>query len=134
MHGPRPPALKAVDLRHGVYPARIEIHITTIADGQLRSVRTDGKSYGARDTDPKIERREVRQGQLTLEQIADLAALFIGCESLYSLPYGGVPDAGHTELRYGDKVVSGGSEVPKQVRASSRASARWLRRMPVVAE
>ena len=120
------PSLKEVDLRHGVYLARIEIHTTITPGGQLRSVRTEGKSYGPRDIDPKLERRDVRQGQLTPEQMAELAALFTGWESLSSLPYGGVPDGGHTELRYGDKIVSGGSDVPKQKRAKispSRSSA-----------
>jgi hypothetical protein len=109
------PNLRAVDLRHGVYLARIEIHTTITPDGLMRSVRIDGKSYGPSDIDAKQERTEIRQGHLTPAQISELAALFAGWEALSDERYGGVTDGGDIQVRYGDKTVAGGSATPKQV-------------------
>src|SRR5689334_15215676 len=62
--------LKAIELHYGIYLARLDLRITVSPDGVLRSVRTDNKSYGGNDIDPKHERVEVREGKLTAEQIA----------------------------------------------------------------
>ena len=132
---PQPtPALKAVDLRYGVYLARIEIHTTITPDGSLRSVRTDNKSYGPDDIDPKNEHRVTRQGRLTPEQIADLASMFVGWESLSEDRYGGVADGGDIQLRYGDRTVSGGSETPKQVWDILGRISELVSKMPVVVD
>ena len=109
------PVLRAIELHYGIYLARHDLRITVSPDGLLRSVRTDGKSYGPNDTDPKHERVEIREGQLTAEQIADVARLFADWDSLSSDSYGGVADGGNVSIRYGDKRVSGGSAVPPQV-------------------
>ena len=66
--------------------------------------------------------------------MAELAALFAGWESLSSEQYGCVPDGGNTRLRYGDKVVSGGSEVPKQVRDVHARINELAATMPLVEE
>ena len=60
--------------------------------------------------------RTTREGRLTPDQMAGLARLFDGWERLSDRPYGGVPDGGTIRLRYGDKTVTGGSRVPRQVR------------------
>jgi hypothetical protein len=106
--------LKEVELRHAVYLARIEVHTTITPDGRLRQVRIDNKSWGPNDLDPKYERRVIREGRLTPQQMRDMAASFVGWESLAGR-YSGVPDGGEISLRYGDKTVSGGSATPKQV-------------------
>jgi hypothetical protein len=130
----RRPVFKAVDLRSGVYLARLETRTTITPDGLMRSVLTTGKSYGPNDLDPKHERREIREGRLTPGQMAELAALFAGWESLSDQEYGGVPDGGHVQIRYGDKSVSGGSAVPKQVRDVQIRISELAATMPVVAE
>jgi hypothetical protein len=109
------PALKPVELHYGIYLARLDRRITVSADGTLRSVGTDNKSYGGNDIDPKNERVEVREGKLSAEQVANLARLFADWDSLSTTPYSGVPDGGDISIRYGGRTVSGGSEVPKQV-------------------
>ena len=107
--------LQPIELHYGIYLARLDLRVTVSAEGVLRSVRTDNKSYGTGDIDPKNERVEVREGKLTPEQIAKLASLFTEWDSLSSKPYPGVTDGGDVSIRYGDKTISGGSEVPKQV-------------------
>jgi hypothetical protein len=107
--------LKPVDLHDGIYLARLELHVAVSTEGVLRSVRTENKSYGTGDIDPKNERAEVREGKLTAEQTAKLASLFTDWDSLSTTPYGGVPDGGDISIRYGDKTISGGSAVPKLV-------------------
>jgi hypothetical protein len=107
--------LKPIELHYGIYLARVDLRVTVSAEGVLRSVRTDNKIYGTGDIDPKNERVEVPEGKLTAEQIAELSKLFTGWDSLSTTPYGGVPDGGDVSIRYGDKTVSGGSAVPKQV-------------------
>jgi len=104
--------LKPIELHYGIYLAGLDLRVTVSAEGVLRSVQTDNKSYG---DEPKNERVEVREGRLTDEQIATLARLFADWDSFSSKPYSGVPDGGNVSIRYGEKTVSGGSEVPKQV-------------------
>src|SRR4051794_35213813 len=65
------PVLKPVDVRTGVYLFRSEVHTTISPDGLLRREWTSNKSYGPKDIDPKLQRTEVRQGQLTPEQMAE---------------------------------------------------------------
>jgi hypothetical protein len=124
--------LEPIELRYGIYLARLDLRVTISAEGALRSVRTDNKSYGTGDIDPKNERVEVREGKLTAEQIADLSNLFAGWDSLSTTSYGGVPDGGDVSIRYGDKTVSGGSAVPKQVEDARIHLMELARSMPVV--
>lgn len=126
------PTLRPVDLHYSIYLARHDLRITVSADGLLRSVRTDNKTYGPNDLDPKHERVEVREGQLTAEQTADLARLFANWDALSPKPYPGVPDGGDLSLRYGDKTVSGGSAVPKQVTDIRLRLTELAQSMPVV--
>jgi hypothetical protein len=126
------PILRAIELHYGIYLARHELHITVSPDGLLRSVRTENKSYGGNDIDPKNERVEIREGRLTPGQMAELARLFANWDALSSKPYTGVADGGEGSIRYGDKTVSGGTAAPKQF-VDARV---WLRdvgeAMPVV--
>lgn len=108
------PGLKSIDVREGIYPARLEIHTTVSPTGLLRSVRTEGKSYGPNDAPGSRERVEVRQGQVTAAQMDELRRLFAGWEQLAG-SYNGVPDGPEITVRYGDKTVRGGSGAPAQV-------------------
>ena len=126
------PALKSTDVHYGIYLARLDVHTTISPGGLLRRERTENKSYGPNDIDPKNERIEIRQGRLTREQMASLAALFAGWDSLSDKPYPGVPDGGDVKIRYGDKTVSGGSSVPEQVRAVHARIDELAETMPVV--
>jgi len=123
--------LKPIELHYGIYLARLDLRVTVSAEGMLRSVRTDNKSYGTGDIDPKNERVEVREGKLTAEQIAELSKLFTGWDSLSTTPYGGVADGGDISIRYGDKTVSGGSAVPKQVEDARIHLMELARSMPL---
>ena len=123
--------LKTIELHYGIYLARLDLRIAVSPEGVLRSVRTDNKSYGTGDIDPKNERVEVREGKLTAEQIAELANLFTVWDSLSTRPYGGVPDGGNISIRYGDKTVSGGSAVPKQVEDARIHLMELARSMPL---
>jgi predicted small secreted protein len=124
--------LRTVDVRYGIYLARLEVHTTITSDGLLRSARTQNKSYGPRDIDPKPERTEIREGRLTPEQMKELAALFAGWDSLSNAPYGGVPDGGDIRILYGEKAVSGGSAAPRQVWDVKARISELAARMPVV--
>ena len=126
------PLLKPIELHYGISLARLDLHITVSREGVLRSVRTDNKSYGSNDVDPKNERVEIRQGRLTGEQMADLARLFAEWDLLSSKPYGSVADGGDVSIRYGEKTVSGGSEVPKQVTDARIRLMEFGQSMPVV--
>lgn len=126
------PALKSVELHYGIYLARFDVSTTVTPDGLLRSVRTSNKSYGPNDLDPKFQRVEIREGRLTPQQVADLARLFAGWDALSAKPYGGVPDGGDVTIRYGDKTVSGGSEVPGQVSSVRARLDELTATMPVV--
>ena len=137
---PTPPArpatqavLKDIELRSGIYLARFETYIRITPDGRLRSVFTNNKSYGPNDTDPRHERREVREGRLTPRQMADLASLFAGWESLSST-YSAAADDQETTLRYGAKTVSGGRDLPHQVRQVQHRIHELTATMPVVSE
>jgi hypothetical protein len=123
--------VKPIELHYGIYLARLDLRITVSRDGVLRSVRTDNKSYGTGDIDPKNERVEVREGKLSTEQIAELASLFTDWDSLSTTPYGGEPDGGDISIRYGDKTVSGGSAVPKQLEDARIQLMELARSMPV---
>ena len=124
--------LKAIELHYGIYLARLDLRITVSPEGMLRSVGTENKSYGGNDIDPKHERVEIREGKLTADQIADLARLFTDWDSLSTTPYGGVPDGGVISIRYGEKTVSGGSEVPKEVTDARIRLMELARSMPMV--
>ena len=124
--------LKPIELRYGIYLARLDHRIMVSPDGTLRSVRTDNKSYGGNDVDPRHERVEVREGTLTAEQIADVARLFADWKSLSSTPYGSVADGGDVSIRYGDKTVCGGSGVPRQVTDARIRLMELVRSMPIV--
>lgn len=124
------PALQAVDLREGVYLARLVIHTTITPEGRLRSVRTENKSYGPTDIDPKLARIEIREGQLSPQQMAELAAMFAGWDSL-AAGYPGVPDGPELQFRYGEKTVAGGG-APQQVWNVRRRIDEIAAGMPVV--
>ncbi len=126
------PVLHSIDLHFGLYLQRFDDRTTITADGLLRSLRTQNKSYGPKDLDPKYERIEIREGRLTPQQMSELAALFANWDSLSSERYGGVPDGGDIEIRYGDKIVRGGSAVPAAVRAVQTRISDLGRAMPVV--
>jgi hypothetical protein len=123
--------LKPIELRHGIYLARLDMRVTVSEEGVLRSVRTENKSYGKADIDPKHERVEVREGKLTAEQITELASLFANWDSLSTTPYGGVADGGDISIRYGVKTVSGGTAVPKQVEDARIHLMELARSMPL---
>jgi hypothetical protein len=121
-------------MRHRVYLFRHDVHTTITPDGLLRSVQIHNKTYGPGDADPKSERVEVREGHLTPQQMGELAAMFEGWESYATTRYGGVPDGGEIELRYGDKTVAGGSATPERVWEIDRHINELTRKMPVVKE
>jgi hypothetical protein len=125
------PALRAVELRYGIYLARFDVHVTVSPDGLLRSVRTDGKSYGSGDIDPKLQRVEIREGRLTEAQMADLAHHFAGWHELSSQPYPELVDGGELSIRYGEKTVSG-NEVPRLVTDVRTRLMELAASMPVV--
>jgi hypothetical protein len=126
------PLLEPIEMNYGVYLAGFELRVTVSPEGTLRGVQTHNKSYGKNDIDPSHERVEVREGRLTAEQMSDLAARFAGWGSLSSEPYGGPPDGGTVSIRYGDKTVSGGNEVPTEVTAIRVRLSELARAMPVV--
>jgi hypothetical protein len=125
------PILEPIELHYRVYTARLGTRITVSPDGLLRSIHTANKSYGGNDIDPKLEGVEIREGRLTLKQMADLARLPEGWSLLSSKPYGGVPDGGDVTVRYGDKTVSGGSHVPQQVTDVRARLSELARSMPL---
>jgi hypothetical protein len=104
--------LQAVDARYGVYLARLEIRTTITPDGRVRSVRTLNKSFTP--ADKVVEQTEVRAGQLSEEQMKELARLFVGWEGLKDV-YPNAADGPEVSIRYGDKMVSGGTGLPRQV-------------------
>ncbi len=125
------PALKPIELHDRIYLARLDQRITVSPDGLLRSVRIENKSYGPHDIDPKLQRTEIRQGKLTPRQISDLSRLFANWDSLSST-YGNVVDGPDISLRYGDKTVSGGTGLPRQVTDIQARLAELARSMPLV--
>jgi hypothetical protein len=126
------PALKAIEVRSGVYLLRVEVVTTVSPEGVVRRVRTENKSYGANDKagPPRVE---VREGRLTEAQMEELAKLFDGWEK-WEDRYGGVPDGGTMEVTYGGKRVRGGSRAPEQVQEVVRRVEALGEVMPVVAE
>jgi len=125
--------LKHLDFRTGIYLARFEHRITITSDGKLKSVRRENISYGPKDIDPKLERREIRQGQLSPKQIAEIAAISAGWDSLSDKPYTGPADGRELWIKYGEKVVSGG-DAPKQVLDLKRFITDAAAKMEVVKE
>jgi hypothetical protein len=119
-------------MTHGIYLARCEVRVTVTPDGVLRSVNTMNKSYGPRDIDPRNTRVEVREGQLSAEQVGELAKMFDGFDAFSSEPYPGNPDGGVVMVRYGDKVVRGGNGVPEAVKAIRERLIQLGGQMPVV--
>src|SRR5689334_15181563 len=61
------PTLEAIEITYSIYLARLEIHTTVAPDGSVRCARIDNKSWGEKDIDPKLERRQVREGNLKPE-------------------------------------------------------------------
>jgi hypothetical protein len=108
---PPPPAtpapLREIEMRSGVYLARVESHIVVRPDGSVRSERTMNKGLPG-------EQVEVRDGTLTSQQMEDLAASFVSWEDFES-HYSGVPDGPEISIRYGVKTVEGGSALPREV-------------------
>ncbi len=102
------PTLKEIEIRNGVYLARIEIHTTITPEGELRWARTYNKSYGPNDVaDAKSERWERRQGRLTPQQQSELAKLFEDWDALPNNGASGVPDGGQLDFRYGAITLHG---------------------------
>jgi hypothetical protein len=124
------PSLRAIDLKEGVYLARLDIHTTITPDGLLRAVRTENRSFGPDDIDPKSARIEIREGRLSPHQMAELAAMFAGWDSL-SNGYPSVPDGPELQFRYGEKTVSGG-RTPEQVWEVRTKIYEWAAKMPIV--
>jgi hypothetical protein len=124
--------LKSVDLTVRVHLARLEIHITISPAGAVRCIRTENKSWGAGDIDPGKEHHEIRAGQLTKAQKAELSKRFAGWEVLSNKPYGGVADGPEIRIQYGEQVVSGGSALPKQVLELNQTIAALAAKMDVV--
>jgi hypothetical protein len=123
------PPLKAIDLRYGVYLARIEIHTTVSPDGHVHRLRTDNKSYHPNDN-PGRAKIEVRDGRLTPDQMTELARLFSGWESL-DAEYNGVVDGPDIEFTYGEKRIHGGSLPKKAAQAMERVE-ELAQSMPAV--
>lgn len=124
--------IEPLELRYEIYLARLEGRVTVSEGGWLRFVRTDNKSFGVNDMSPSHERVEVREGQLTGEQIRVLKEELAGWAELSAEPYGGVADGGWVSVRYGGKEVSGGSLVPERVVLVQRRLMEWGREMAVV--
>jgi hypothetical protein len=125
----QPLALQPINARYGIYLARIDIRTTIAADGRLRSVRTHNKSYGP--ADKVVEQIEIRQGRLTPEQMSDLARLFVGWDALSDVCEN-VPDGPEVQIRYGDKVITGGRGLPRQVWDVHRRITELATSMPKV--
>lgn len=98
------PALKAIEYESDVYLMRRSVRISVSAKGVIRWELGDTALYRGRpDEGPK----EVREGQLSPEQMADLAARFAAFDRLAD-GYGAVADGPSISLTYGAKKVSGG--------------------------
>jgi len=122
--------LQPIEARFGIYLARVDVHTTITPDGVLRSVRIENKSYGPHDM-PGQERVEVRAGRLSDAQVADVAAIFKGWQTL-SAKYGAVPDDAMITIRFGEKTVSGGyTGLPPEVRAVEQKLRELGRSMPL---
>ncbi|GEM_PF-6514024 len=126
------PTLKPIDLHYSIYLARFDQRITVSPDGLLRSVQTENKSYGGNDIDPKLQRIEIREGKLTLQQMTDLSRLFANWGSLSSTASGNLADGPDISIRYGDKTISGGTELPRQVMNIQVKLTELARSMPLV--
>lgn len=127
----RPALLKPVDLRSSIYLARYETHIVISPSGYLRSVTTSNKTYGPNDKAGPA-RTEVREGQLSAQQMAELSRLFAGWDSIAGA-YASVADGGEVEIRYGNKSVTG-NQLPKRAEAVQRQIQKFAESMPRVEE
>jgi hypothetical protein len=107
------PQLQWIQLRHEIQLARTETNINVTPRGFLRQVRITGKSYGPNDIIAKPT-TETRVGQLSPEQMAELASLFEGWKD-YQTNYKGTADGPEIEIHYGSKKVIGGSGLPPRV-------------------
>ena len=107
--------LKPIDAVSSVYLARRGDHISVTSGGILKYVLTTGKSYGPNDVPSGSERHEVRQGQLTREQMEEHAGEFDSWDDLSQAGYGGVADGPEIAIQYGDHKVFGGSLTPREV-------------------
>ena len=80
---------------------------------------------------PGQERVEVRAGRLSDAQVADVAAIFKGWQTL-SAKFGAVPDDAMITIRFGEKTVSGGyTGLPPEVRAVEQKLRELGRSMPL---
>jgi hypothetical protein len=123
---------KALDIRYELYLARLSVHTTVTADGLLHSQQITNQSYGPRDTGVDRERTEIRQGKLTPRELAELNAMFVGWKSLSGDRYSGVADSGEIAVRYGDRLVSGGSATPTQIWQIYARISELAAKMPIV--
>ncbi|MFI5379616.1 MAG: hypothetical protein ACHRHE_09990 [Tepidisphaerales bacterium] len=121
--------LRAIDVHNGIYLARLDVHTTVTPEGRVRRVFTQGVSYGPNDR-PGSPQVEIREGQLSAAQMAELAQLFAGWESL-SDQYDGVPDGPEVVFRYGDKQIRGGM-LPRQVWTAYKRIEQLAELMPRV--
>lgn len=127
------PALKAVDFDLDLYLARLEIHTTITPAGKVRSVRTENKSYGPNDN-PGPPRTEVREGNLSPMEIAELSRLFQDWEKLKD-SYRGPADGPVIKISYGDKqIISGSADAPKNVLLVQERILEISRAFPVPGE
>jgi len=113
------PTLQHIDAFYGIHMLSLEHHITISPTGLLRSVQT------------QFSNREIRQGQLTSEQIADLAADFAVWPTLET-KYDNVVDAAEIRIQYGSKTIVGGTGLPESVTNLNQKIHRLANAMPVV--
>jgi len=99
------PTLGPVDYHSRVYLARYDKHITISRDGRIR--REGGMATG---------QKGIAEGNLSRNEIANLAELFVVWEKLNS-NYAGVPDGPEYEITYNGKTVSFGGDQPPELMA-----------------
>jgi hypothetical protein len=122
--------MSEVDLHYTIYLLRLDIHTTISPHGKLHSAIVEGKSQGPKDNvGPSLV--TVHEGQLSQKQISELVRLSVGWEKLND-SYGGVADGPEINLRYGDKLVGGGSELPAQVSEAQERINEIAREMPTI--
>lgn len=69
-----------------VYLARTERTTTLNATGHLERVEIAGKSYGPHDVDPTKQRISLRAGDLSPEQMTELARLWTAADAIEGAP------------------------------------------------
>ena len=99
--------LKEVKYKKSVYLARIEHKISVSENGLLFSSLTHNKTHGDSGLDPKAEKYEIRTGQLSQQEVAELALLF--SRPLPAEDAGQVADGPTIELLYDGQPVGNSS-------------------------